>query len=126
MNQYKLLRNQGPGKTPKEYVSSQNKNYNILYQLFVQKYNEIREDMRTRKTFTMLSNTKSLKIRTDKIDIPDLNSINISQFKPSDKKLLVELFCNDEIVQSICDDILGHMRKENQDLNNVGMMDYLN
>lgn len=69
--------------------------------------------MRTRKTFNMLSNTKSLKIRTDKINIPELNSINISHFKPSDKKLLVELFCNDEIVQQICDDVLGKMRNEN-------------
>ena len=76
--QSKLVKNQDNGKTPKEYLSSQNKNYNILYQLFVQKYNEIREDMRTRKTFTMLSNTKSLKIRTDKIEIPDLSSITIS------------------------------------------------
>jgi hypothetical protein len=76
--QSKLVKNQDNGKTPKEYLSSQNKHYNILYQLFVQKYNEIREDMRTRKTFTMLSNTKSLKIRTDKIEIPDLSSITIS------------------------------------------------
>lgn len=64
-------------QAPREYISSQQQNYNLLYQLFVQKYNEIREDMRTRKTFTMLSNMKSLKIRTDKIDIPDLSSINV-------------------------------------------------
>ena len=49
----------------------------MLYQLFVQKYNETREDIRTRKTFTMLSNMKSLKVRTDKIKIPDIHSINI-------------------------------------------------
>jgi hypothetical protein len=42
----------------------------------------MREDIRTRKTFTMLSNTKSLKIRTDKIEIPDVNSITIGMFKP--------------------------------------------
>ena len=58
----------------------------------------MREDIRTRKTFTMLSNTKSLKIRTDKIEIPDVNSITISMFKPYDKKMLVDLFCNDELV----------------------------
>jgi len=74
----------------------------------VQKYNELREDMRTRKTFTMLSNMKSLKIRTDKIDIPDLSSINISHFKPKDKKLLVDMFCNDEDVQHICNEILAN------------------
>ena len=101
------------GQVPKEYQQSSKKNYNILYQLFVQKYNEIREDLRTRKTFTMLSNMKSLKIRTDKIEIPDLQSINISQFKPQDKKLLIDLFCNDEMVQQICNDILGGMRAEN-------------
>ena len=62
----------------------------------MQKYNEIREDIRTRKTFTMLSNTKSLKIQTDKIQIPDLQSISVQNFKPQDKKLLIDLFCNDE------------------------------
>ena len=65
------------GSTPKEYLNAQSKNYNQLYQLFVQKFNEMREDIRTRKTFTMLSNSKSLKIRTDKIEIPDINSITI-------------------------------------------------
>lgn len=83
---------------PKEYKSSQQKHYNALYQLFFQKYNEIREDMRTRKTFTILSNMKSLKIRTDQIDIPDLNTINVTSFKPQDKRLLFDLFCNDENV----------------------------
>ena len=90
------------GVIPKEYASAQEKNYNILYQLFSQKFNEIREDIRTRKTFTMLSNTKSLKIRTDKIDIPDPNSITIQMFKPQDKKMLIDLFCNDELVQKKC------------------------
>ena len=66
--------------------------------MFVQKFNEVREDIRTRKTFTLLSNTKSLKVRTDKIVIPEINSIQISQFKPQDKKLLVDLFCNDDTV----------------------------
>ena len=58
-------------------MQSQNNKYNVLYQLFLAKYNEVREDIRTRKTFTILSNMKSLKIRTDKIDIPDLGGINI-------------------------------------------------
>ena len=81
-----------------DYNKEQENNLNVLYQLFCQKYNEIREDIRTRRTFTMLSNTKSLKIRTDKIEIPDVNSITISMFKPQDKKMLVDLFCNDELV----------------------------
>lgn len=97
----------------------------MLYQLFVQKYNEIREDMRTRKTFTMLSNMKSLKIRTDKIDIPDLSSINVQHFKPKDKKLLVDLFCNDEHVQQICNEILSSQRHQVQDLSNADMLTYL-
>lgn len=90
------------GTAPKEYIQAQKKNYNLMYQLFVQKFNEVREDIRTRKTFTMLSNTKSLKVRTDKIEIPDINSITINQFKPQDKKLLVDLFCNDDTVQKVC------------------------
>jgi hypothetical protein len=69
----------------------------------------MREDIRTRKTFTMLSNTKNLKIRTDKIEIPDINSISIQMFKPQDKKLLIDLFCNDDAVQSICEDILSSL-----------------
>ena len=32
------------GVIPKEYASAQEKNYNILYQLFSQKFNEIREE----------------------------------------------------------------------------------
>jgi len=70
----------------------------------------------------MLSNTKSLKIRTDKIEIPDVNSININMFKPSDKKLLVDLFCNDETVVSICDDIMTRMNNRNYDLSNVDLL----
>ena len=111
---------------PKEYVQSQSKGQNILYQLFVQKYNEMREDIRTRKTFTMLSNTKSLKIRTDKIEIPDINSIASSHFKAQDKRLLIDLFVNDENIQSICDDVLGRMNVNSQDLSNVDMLQYLN
>ena len=65
------------GTAPKEYAMAQKKNYNLLYQLFVQKFNEMREDIRTRKTFTMLANSKSLKIRTDKIQIPEANQITI-------------------------------------------------
>jgi hypothetical protein len=57
----------------------------------------------------MLSNTKSLKIRTDQIEIPDVNSITVNQFKPSDKKMLIDLFCNDEAVQSLCQEILTNM-----------------
>ena len=56
--------------------------YSELYQMFVQKFEEVREDIRTRKMFTMLANTKSLKIRTDKIDVPDASSITIEMFKP--------------------------------------------
>ena len=52
--------------------------------------------------FTMLDNTKSLKIRTDKIDVPDASSISIEMFKPQDKKMLIDLFCNDEVVQLKC------------------------
>lgn len=113
-------------RAPREYVSSQNKSSNLLYQLFVQKYNEIREDMRTRKTFTMLSNMKSLKIRTDKIDIPELQSINVTMFKPQDKKLLIDLFCNDEQVQSICNQILVNIRSQHNDINNMELLTMLN
>lgn len=107
---------------PKEYQSSQNKESNILYQLFVQKYNEMREDIRTRKTFTMLSNTKSLKIRTDKIEIPDINSISAANFKAQDKRLLIDLFCNDENINAICEDILKQLQVRGQDLTNVDML----
>lgn len=74
----------------------------------------------------MLSNMKSLKVRTDQIEIPDLQSINIQAFKPQDKKLLIDLFCNDEMVQQICTDILNRMRKDNVDLSNIDMLTYLN
>jgi hypothetical protein len=114
------------GTAPKEYIQAQNKNYNLLYQLFVQKFNEIREDIRTRRTFTMLSNTKSLKIRTDKIEIPDINSISIQMFKPQDKKMLIDLFCNDEAVQQIAEDILNSFSNNNNDLTNVDMMSHIN
>lgn len=46
----------------------------------------------------MLANTKSLKIRTDKIDVPEASSITIDMFKPADKKMLIDLFCNDPAV----------------------------
>lgn len=94
--------------------------------MFVQKFNEVREDIRTRRTFTLLSNTKSLKVRTDKIEIPEINSIQISQFKPQDKKLLVDLFCNDETVQKISNDILNNMNNNNKDLSTVDMLSHLN
>lgn len=94
--------------------------------MFVQKFNEVREDIRTRKTFTLLSNTKSLKVRTDKIVIPEINSIQISQFKPQDKKLLVDLFCNDDTVQKISIDILNNMNNNNKDLSTVDMLSHLN
>jgi hypothetical protein len=86
----------------------------------------MREDIRTRKTFTMLSNTKSLKIRTDKIEIPDINSITIQMFKPQDKKMLIDLFCNDEAVQSICEDILNTLSFNNNDLTSVDLLSHLN
>ena len=70
--------------------------------------------MRTRKTFTKLSNMKSLKIRTDKIDVPEISSINISCFKNKDKKLLIDLFCNDDHVQQICNEILVNQRIEDE------------
>lgn len=66
--------------------------------MFVQKFEEVREDIRTRKMFTLLANTKSLKIRTDKIDVPDSSQITIEMFKPQDKKMLIDLFCNDDAV----------------------------
>lgn len=90
--------------------------YNELYQLFIQKFDEMREDIRTRKMFTMLSNTKSLKIRTDKIDVPDASSITISMFKPQDKKMLIDLFCNDTEVQRKCSEIVQSLRHGNEDL----------
>ena len=74
----------------------------------------------------MLSNTKSLKIRTDKIEIPDINSITIQMFKPQDKKMLVDLFCNDEAVISICEDILNSFSYNNNDLTQVDMLSHLN
>ena len=94
----------------------------IIYQIFLQKYNEIREDIRTRKTFTMLSNMKSLKIRTDKIEIIDINSITLEHFKPQDKKLLIDLFCNDELVQQITNDVLAQNRIQNNDLTTLDML----
>ena len=92
----------------------------------MQKFNEMREDIRTRKTFTLLSNTKSLKVRTDKIEIPDINSITIQMFKPQDKKMLIDLFCNDEAVISICEDILNTFSYNNNDLTNLDMLSHLN
>ena len=86
----------------------------------------MREDIRTRKTFTMLSNTKSLKIRTDKIEIPDINSITAAHFKPQDKRLLIDLFANDENIQNIAEEILNQMHAKNQDLSGVDMLQYLN
>lgn len=74
----------------------------------------------------MLQNTKSLKIRTDKIEIPELNQINIQMFKSQDKKFLIDLFCNDEQVQQVCDDILNKMNKINYDLSNVDMLQHIN
>lgn len=74
----------------------------------------------------MLSNTKSLKIRTDKIEIPDINSISAANFKAQDKRLLIDLFCNDENINSICEDILKQMNVRGQDLTNVDMLQYLN
>ena len=76
----------------------------------------MREDIRTRKMFTMLANTKSLKIRTDKIDVPDASSISIEMFKPQDKKMLIDLFCNDKVVQQKCEQIITALRRENEDL----------
>lgn len=86
----------------------------------------MREDIRTRKTFTMLSNTKSLKIRTDKIEIPDVNSITIGMFKPQDKKMLVDLFCNDELVIEKCNEIINSMKFGNNDLSNADVLSHLN
>lgn len=74
----------------------------------------------------MLSNTKSLKIRTDKIEIPDINSITIQMFKPQDKKMLIDLFCNDDSVQQICEEILSSFTYNNNDLTTVDMMSHLN
>lgn len=84
--------------------------------MFIGKFEEMREDIRTRRMFTMLSNTKSLKIRTDKIEIPDASSISIGMFKPQDKKMLIDLFCNDEVVQAKCAEIVASLQRENADL----------
>jgi len=70
----------------------------------------------------MLSNTKSLKIRTDKIEIPDINSITAGNFKPQDKRLLIDLFCNDENINNVCEDILKQLHIRGQDLSNVDML----
>jgi hypothetical protein len=69
---------------------------------------------------------KSLKVRTDKIQIPDLQSVNVASFKPSDKKLLIDLFCNDDMVQQLCNQVLGDMQRQNQELINDDMLTYLN
>lgn len=69
-----------------------------LYQLFVEHISKMKEDMRQRRTLTQLKNIKSIKIRTEQIEIPDINSITISQFKPQEKKRLLENFFRDDRV----------------------------
>jgi superfamily II DNA or RNA helicase len=49
-----------------------------LYQLFVEHISKMKEDMRQRRILTQLKNIKSIKIRTEQIEIPDINSITIS------------------------------------------------
>ena len=46
--------------------------------MFVEHIGKMKEDLRQRRTLTQLKNIKSIKIRTDQIDIPDINSISIS------------------------------------------------
>lgn len=67
----------------------------------------MKEELRQRKTLNQLKNIKSHKIRTDQIEIPDLNSINISSFKPQEKKRLLENFFADERVAPIVKRILA-------------------
>ena len=47
-------------------------------------------------------------------------------FKPQDKKVLIDLFCNDDHVQSICEDILTSFSYNNNDLTTVDMLSHLN
>lgn len=67
----------------------------------------MKEDMRQRRTLTQLKNIKSIKIRTEQIEIPDINSINISQFKPQEKKRLIENFFKDPRVSHVVKRILA-------------------
>jgi hypothetical protein len=52
-----------------------------LYHIFLEHISSLKEDLRQRRTLTQLKNIKSIKIKTEKIEIPDINSISISQFK---------------------------------------------
>ena len=56
----------------------QTRQHSELYQLFVEHIGKMKEDMRQRRTLTQLKNIKSIKIRTEQIEIPDINSITIS------------------------------------------------
>jgi hypothetical protein len=47
-------------------------------------------------------------------------------FKPQDKKMLIDLFCNDDAVISICEDILNSFSYNNNDLTTVDMLSHLN
>lgn len=58
-------------------VQQQNQN-SELYQIFVEHISIMKEDMRQRRTLNQLKNIKSIKIKTEQIDIPDINSITIS------------------------------------------------
>eukprot|EP00347_Sterkiella_histriomuscorum_P019926 403339774 len=85
-----------------------------LYLIFQAYVNEMREDMRQRRTLNQLKNVKSIKIRTDQIDIPELTSIQISQFKALDKKRLMEKFLSDERVIMIIQNKIRQNQAQNQ------------
>lgn len=78
-----------------------------LYVLFIEHIGIMKEDMRQRRTLNQLKNIKSIKIRTDQIEIPDINSINISSFKAQEKKRLIETFFADDRVSTIVRRILS-------------------
>lgn len=77
-----------------------------MYQIFIEHIRKMKEDMRQRRTLTQLKNIKSIKIKTEKIDIPDITSISISQFKPQEKKRLLENYFGDERVSEVVNRIL--------------------
>ncbi|CDW73733.1 UNKNOWN [Stylonychia lemnae] len=100
-------------------AQQQKQNESDLFLMFQQHINELREDLRQRRTLNQLKNVKSIKIRTDQIEIPDISSIQINQFKSQDKKKLLEKFIQDEPSTSGNDSFLNHLYQNTTQSTNV-------
>jgi hypothetical protein len=75
------------------------KTTNPLLVLFQQHIRRLKDQIRQRKALTNLQNVKSMRVKPEDVALLQPDQILVENFKPVDKKQLLEAFFGDERVQ---------------------------